>query len=130
MEGWGRRRSGQANGKLEEAQRREAKNVKTLSKLGAKRAAAQEADDSALLAQIDQLEGIERKEAAAIQEELEAARGASASHAASAEWLRDKRLEWLPRFEAPRRDQLTGLFCLEVMSAAPAPCTQRAAASG
>ena len=45
----------------------------------------------------------------------------SNSHAASAEWLREKLDEWLPRFESPRRHQLAGLFVLELLSCSPQP---------
>lgn len=45
----------------------------------------------------------------------------SNSHAASAEWLREKLDEWLPRFETPRRNQLAGLFLLELLSCSPQP---------
>jgi hypothetical protein len=39
----------------------------------------------------------------------------------NAEWLRGRLLEWLPRFEAPRRTRLAGLFLLELIQAAPTP---------
>ena len=43
------------------------------------------------------------------------------SQAASAEWLRAKLDEWLPRFEAPGRSQLAGLFLLDLLSSSPQP---------
>jgi len=42
---------------------------------------------------------------------------ATSEHASSAAWLESRALEWLPRFEAPPRTHLAGLFLIELMSA-------------
>ena len=41
------------------------------------------------------------------------------AQAASAAWLRLKLGDWLPRFEAPPRSQLAGLFLVELLSLSP-----------
>ncbi|EOD06933.1 hypothetical protein EMIHUDRAFT_438618 [Emiliania huxleyi CCMP1516] len=62
-----------------------------------------------------------REAALSALRDLDEEQNESNSHAASAEWLREKLDEWLPRFESPRRHQLAGLFVLELLSSSPQP---------
>jgi len=66
---------------------------------------------------------VTREAALSALADLEQLAPTSSAHAASALWLRERIEAHAPLWEAPPRNQLAGLFLLELLTASPAPKT-------